>query len=456
MKYLKISNQGELDIRLIALMGGSTKTDDASKIGQFGTGLKYAISYLVRNEIKFHLFVGESEIEFHAKDESISGKDFKEIYCNGKSMNITTHYGYQWQAWEAIREIWCNATDEAGEKKKVIDNRTVIAGTPGTTIFFIEVTPVIKEVLDKWNEYFFFDTPLYEDDKVAIYKNKDKNLKLYKNGVLIQSSSYYNSLFVYDLKLASLNELRQYQGYLPPDIGNALLHSNKAVIKLLIEAIKDVKQQDLYEVKLDWSYLHFDATKLKTIFSGYLFLHPQSNTNDKSKGIKVNQSLFELLTKAGLPTERITMSGGGFYGGGGQGYQSGQIAYKEIFNPELQTNIQRIATKYGSGMNYVIAIPIKEEFEIMISGNKVIFNSSLENLSVADLEATVLIGIFHAQEHNMYKAFRRLIKFAIGNKNFRKILFGRNITDKIKPVYQPPSMSIGTSKIDEIDDFLPF
>ena len=48
MKYLKIQNKGELDIRLVALMGGSTKTNDRYKIGKFGTGLKYTLAFLFR------------------------------------------------------------------------------------------------------------------------------------------------------------------------------------------------------------------------------------------------------------------------------------------------------------------------------------------------------------------------------------------------------------------------
>lgn len=35
MKYLKIQNKGLLDIRLVALMGGTTKADNQYKIGQF-------------------------------------------------------------------------------------------------------------------------------------------------------------------------------------------------------------------------------------------------------------------------------------------------------------------------------------------------------------------------------------------------------------------------------------
>lgn len=454
MKYLKIQNTGELDIRLIALMGGTTKAEDHTKIGQFGTGLKYAISYLVRNDISFYLFVGREEVEFTTKDENISGKDFKEIYCNGKSMNITTHYGYQWQAWEAIREIWCNAADEDGEYKKIVDGKNSIFGRPNTTTFFIETTPAIKEVLNKWDSYFFKDVPLYEDDKVAIYKNTGDMLKLYKNGVLIQESEYYKSLFVYDLKLADLNELRQYQGFLTSDIARVLMGSNKAVIKAFTAALKDEKQKDLYEVKIDWSYISINAEKVKSIFAGNLYLHPESQTKAGSRGVKVNQSLFTLLTKAGVPTERITMSRGGCYGGGGLGYSQSQVSYREILNPELQEKIQVIATKYGSGINYVIAIPIKDDFEVAISGNKVIFNSSIENMAATDLEATVLIGIFHSQENNMYKAFKRLIKFAINSKNFRSILFGRNILNKTAPTYIEPSLDKPKRTVEK--DFLSF
>lgn len=440
MKYLKIQNIGELDIRLIALMGGSTKTDDASKIGQFGTGLKYAISYLVRSGIDFKLFIGENEVTFSTKDENISGKHFKEIYCNGKSMNITTHYGYQWKAWEAVREIWCNATDEGCELKKVVDGRTPLIGTAGSTTFFIQLAQPINEVLTKWETYFFQQEPLFENDTVAIYKNTENNLKLYKNGVLIQDSEYYKSLFVYDLKQANLNELRQYQGYLSYDIANALLSSTKEVITTLLTAMSDIKNNALYEIALDWEYKNFTPEHVKQIFSGWRFLHPKSSGKTIGKSIVVKETLFDLLKSCGLPTERINKTSGGYYGGGGVGYKQGNdITYKEVRNPELQQRIQAIATKYGSSMRYSIAVPNEIDFELLVTNSSVIYNSSLENLSPADLEATVLIGIFHSQEHDVFKAFKRLIRFVMGNRNFRKILFGRNISDKSKPTYiEPP------------------
>lgn len=438
MKYLRISNKGELDLRLISLMGGSTKTDDPTKVGQFGTGLKYAIAYLVRHEIPFHLFIGTKEIVFTTQDESISGKDFKEIYCDGKTMNITTHYGYQWEAWEALRELYCNATDEGGADKKIVSDSTPFKGKSGETVFYIEQVTAIKEVLDKWSDYFFKAVPLFEDETVAIYPNTGESLKLYKNGVLIQDSTYYKSLFVYDLKTASLNELRQYQGYLSSDIGNALLWSNKEVILALLDGIRDESKKDHYECKLDWAYKTYKAAHVKKIFSGRLYLHPLSADGGKNS-VKVNETLFDLLTKAGLLTENINQATGGWYGGGGSGYaKSGKIFYKEILAPELQKRIQHIAIKYGSAMKYAIAMPKETEFDFVVSGDKVIFNSGLEVQNDEDLAATVLIAILHVQESNMYKAFKRLIKYATGNRNFRKMLFGRNISEKTKPMYEAP------------------
>ncbi len=64
MKYLKIQNDGILDIRLVALMGGTTKENDKFKIGQFGTGFKYTLAYLFRNKSYFPKLTRKKGIKF--------------------------------------------------------------------------------------------------------------------------------------------------------------------------------------------------------------------------------------------------------------------------------------------------------------------------------------------------------------------------------------------------------
>jgi hypothetical protein len=433
MKYLKITNKGELDVRLILLMGATTKFDDDTKVGKFGTGLKYAVSYLLRNEVPFRLFSGEKEVFFNVEQNQIGENTFNEIYVNGTSMNITTHYGHQWKAWEAIREIWCNAKDEGeADVKNVMEAKNDI-GVAGLTTIYIGLTKEIKEVTDKWDDYFLNSTALYEDDKVAIYPNTGTHLKIYKNGILIENSEVYKSLFVYDLKHAEINELRQYMGYHRMEIGQALVGSSKAVISLLIDAIRKEtsdNKQNLFEVDLDWDYLVPDKKKAKEIFGGYLFLHPDSNISLSGKSVKVNKTLFELLKRVGLPCEKVTKLYGGAYGGVGLGFNAnGEIKYKEIANDTLKPKIESIMNKYGLTIPYMFAVPKGCSFEIFISPKgTLILNADLDRLSDKDLEATVLVGLFHTKQGNLYNAFKRLIKFVMAKTYFRNLLFGKDET----------------------------
>lgn len=425
MKYLKIQNQGELDIRLVALMGGTTKIDNTSKIGQFGTGLKYAISYLVRTENKFKLFIGENEVVFESKDEVIGDSSFKEIYCNGKSMSITTRYGYQWKAWEAIREIWCNAIDEGKHCKEVLES-TEIVGFVDTTTFYIEVSEDIEDVLTNWNQFFLEATPIFEDDKIAIYENTDKPLRIYKNNTLIHVDGYYESRFMYDFKTAELNELRQYIGYAQSVIASAILRSNKQLIDVILKDFQDRNTGNFIEYTLGFQYASYNKEHLLDIFDGYLFLHPDSDRSSNSKSVKVNKSLFFILQECGLMTEKVSSVRGRSYGGSGYGYdEDEEITYSEITNGKLENRINETLKKFKAELDFEIVIPKDSDFDVLITGNnEFVFSNDLHNQSDADLEATVLIALFQQKEGNIYKALKRLIKFARSNKAFEKIFFG--------------------------------
>lgn len=430
MKYLKIINDGEIDVRLIPLMGATTKFNDDKLLGKFGTGLKYAISYFLRNGVDFRLFSGTTEIVFEIREKHISDNIFNEIYMDGNSMNITTHYGHQWEAWEAIREIWCNAKDEGGEAFKTVKDDTFAIGEEGKTCFYIGMSTDVNKVYKNWGDYFLKGMPIFEDENSAIYLNTGEYLKLYKNGVLIENQEVYKSLFVYDLKHAELNELRQYRGVARYDVGKSLLSSNKDVISLLMGSIKDEAKKELLEVKLDWDYVSFDKATVKKIFSGFLYLHPDSEVPTNAKSVKISLSLFNLLVKCGLSCEKIKASYGGSYGGSGVGYnQYAEVKYKEISNDELNAKITAILNKYGSNSKFIIAVPTKGKFEILVNHDGIIFNADLDLLSEKDLEATVLVGLFHTQQGNLYKAFKRLIKFIMGKTYFKNLLFGNDSKD---------------------------
>ena len=116
----QITSKGLLDIRTISLLGLSAK-QDSSAIGQFGTGMKYAISVLLRTGHQLALRIGDDTYEFITKTENFRAKDFSTILMTTTSgerkgesivLPITLEYGKNWEVWMAFRELWSNALDE--------------------------------------------------------------------------------------------------------------------------------------------------------------------------------------------------------------------------------------------------------------------------------------------------------------------------------------------------------
>jgi len=53
--FLKIQSKGEIETEAFTLIGASSKRNDETKIGYFGSGLKYSIAALLRNNIDFKI-----------------------------------------------------------------------------------------------------------------------------------------------------------------------------------------------------------------------------------------------------------------------------------------------------------------------------------------------------------------------------------------------------------------
>jgi hypothetical protein len=244
MKWLKISNKGLLDIRLFSLMGGTTKENDDAKIGQWGSGLKYAICFLLRNNIQFKIVIENQTIDITTQKEIIRDEEFNVVYVNNEKTSLTTKMGGNaWKHWQCLREIYSNALDEGNAQIEIVDEP--IGTQSDRTYFFIYATPEILEVYNNWNNYFLVDkVPMYENETFKLYPNGG-NLKLYKQGVLIGEKDY-KSLFLYDFKNARINELREYQGSFNADISEILYFIDDVeVIKYIIKNITD----EVYEGK---------------------------------------------------------------------------------------------------------------------------------------------------------------------------------------------------------------
>lgn len=317
MKYLKIKNTGELDIRLVALMGGTTKANNEFKIGQFGTGLKYTLAYLVRNNVDFHIFSGGKKIEIAVETETIQDTEFSIICINGNRTSITDKMGLEWNAWMIIRELWCNALDEGGQERDVTET---IEGEDGTTTFYIQLTQEVKAVVDNWSNYFVHDVkPIFSDANHAIYDGGD-DLRLYKNGVLIKEIKNTKSVFSYDMKYASINEMREYNGSASQILFNCLKDANEQAISHFLETVTE----NHYEGKdMDWNwYSNLSDTWKKVIGNGKI-IHKKSLEALKAKGIEVDTTsmvvvpeiIYTALTKQfkGIGALRIADKVNEFY-----------------------------------------------------------------------------------------------------------------------------------------------
>lgn len=264
MKYLKIQNKGLLDIRLFSLMGGTTKDNDSAKIGQWGSGLKYAICFLLRNNIDFKIFICNKEVKIRTQVETIRNEQFEIVYVDEEKTSLTTKMGGNaWNEWTCIREIYSNALDEGEAKIEIWDydftkpygnlpkeDFEKYSVSENTTNFLIELTPKFLEIYNNWSNYFLENKiPMYENDKFKLYPN-GKNLKLYKQGVLIGEKDI-PSLFLYDFKDAEINELREYKGHFESDLARILYSIDDVpTIQYIIKNITD----DIYEGKIDYKF----------------------------------------------------------------------------------------------------------------------------------------------------------------------------------------------------------
>lgn len=262
MKFLKIQNKGELDIRLLSLMGGTTKSDDPLKIGQWGSGLKYSIAWLLRNNITFKVFIGNREVTFNTSEVSIRDNTFDVVVIDGEKTSLTTNMGgEEWKPWMIVREILCNAIDE---EEYSYETTTSVNGLEGYTTFYIQITPDISEVVDNWREYFIFEeTPMFEDETVAIYHNPYKGIRIYKQGVLIKKDErdfVKKALFRYDIKDAEINELRELKGSIGFGVLEALSRANEKVITYFFENISKAYYEGSDEVPYSYFWKTFNES----------------------------------------------------------------------------------------------------------------------------------------------------------------------------------------------------
>lgn len=205
MKYIRIKNKGLIDPKALHLLGASTKVNDASKIGQFGSGNKYALAYFLRNDYELKVFSGDKEIVIETKKETFRDQSFEIICIDGEKTSITTSMGKDWKFWQAIREVYCNALDE-GESS--LDFVHAISPNEKETHFYIDTKKDVVEFVQNFDNYFATKKKvLFECENGRILEKSGTEANIYRKGIKCLNCKN-TSLYDYDFNHLSVGEDR--------------------------------------------------------------------------------------------------------------------------------------------------------------------------------------------------------------------------------------------------------
>ena len=184
-------NPGIINPMVWSTFGISAKEQD-SAIGKFGTGLKYAISVLLREGRNIRIEAGGEVYNFTTESTSFRGKDFERCLCNGQPLPFTTELGKSWELWQAYREIASNCLDENG-----------VIGEAGETTIYAELDDIPHDSVFLSRH----SAPLYEDAYCRVYAGKSN--KIYYRGAVAADGE--DCFFTIDMKEADLTEDRTFK-----------------------------------------------------------------------------------------------------------------------------------------------------------------------------------------------------------------------------------------------------
>lgn len=186
-------NKGSIDPRSITTFGVSSKDSDTA-IGYFGTGLKYAIAILLREGCAVDIFTGGQHLQFGTSEQRVRVDDFTFVTMNGEPLSFTTELGKNWEAWQAIRELWCNCLDEQGEafSSEYFDDTP----TEDETVILVSGRAAV-EAWGMRDTIMLSGQPILQTEHVDIYQGQSNHI--YYKGVRVHDLSR-PSMFTYNIK----------------------------------------------------------------------------------------------------------------------------------------------------------------------------------------------------------------------------------------------------------------
>lgn len=239
MNTVYLENDGIIDLSAITTFGVNVKESE-NPFGFFGTGMKYALAILLRENHKITIYAGEEKHEFTTIEKDIRGKQFHIICLDGRELGFTLDLGKTWEMWQAYRELYCNTLDEDG-----IVTTDSCEPAAGKTLIIVEG----KEFFEchiKRDLIILRSTPKYQEASVDIHEGESNHMHM--NTIRVRDLPH-KSLFTYNITSSvDLTEDRTIKYDFQPDgiVRRAVLHGdNRDFITAFITAPEETYEQEL-------------------------------------------------------------------------------------------------------------------------------------------------------------------------------------------------------------------
>lgn len=199
--------KGKLDLRSLTVFGLNAKPETDTPIGYFGTGLKYAVAVLARNNIPITFWIGGKKWTVEQDDTKFRDKSFRALFLKRhtfvpKTINLpfTTELGKNWELWQAFRELEANTRDENGQTTVLSDISAPldVSNIVGYTLILVDDERYVQEYFDR-DKTFLPDGLTKRDDTNQIQVFTRKSNAIYYRGIRIHelkepSENTYNIL----------------------------------------------------------------------------------------------------------------------------------------------------------------------------------------------------------------------------------------------------------------------
>lgn len=301
MTTLVIKNKGLIEVGDLTLIGSSTKRDDDSKIGMYGSGNKYALAWFLRNNIDIRIFSGKEEINLSHELVKHRNREIAVLTVNGKQTSITSEMGPEWTGWMALREIVSNAIDE-GDYEIVTAFNTEAFGQDGSTMIHIPLNNELNQVIRNYDYYFAFDRkPTYTNEYGSVYLKSEKSLtNLYRKGIKCYEEKEVKTWLDFNLNEVDISESRVCDHYEKNYRIKSFIHDSDDIPKhVLLKALLDdsvsnsFNENHLVQIKelIEDGYI-FNSRKLQMLLGMF------GNKTDKT--VIIPHYWWEILNENGL------------------------------------------------------------------------------------------------------------------------------------------------------------